>query len=213
MHDVNSDHININDQLVLNNIEGITDNTFTECADDCLKGSKNYRLQQGEHGGSHVFFNLDGRDTRFGLTHGRHGTMYLAADPLTAIKEVFQNKLGIRESDLNHYYMGTVVLEKDLRVINLPALITMTPLTLNNVTSSSRHVTQTLAAKVYAAGFDGIRYPSNVTTQGCLATWYNDPRGAGVARTETQICLSEFMYQGNHAADILVEVLGIPVEE
>lgn len=208
-----TDNINASDRAVLDKIESVKTTIFEKCTILLQKNSERYRLQQGEHGGENVFFNRNGSDTRFGLTNGIHGTMYLANTPQTAMKEVFQNKLGILESDLNNYYMGTVVIEKDLQVVNLATLIQVTTLTLNDMTTSSRLVTQALAAKVHDAGFDGIQFSSNVTTEECLAVWHDDPSGTGFASTKTQTSLSDFTYKGIEAADILVDQLGIPVEE
>ena len=49
--------------------------------------------------------------------------MYVAKTPDTAMKEVFQHKTGLRESDLDNYIMGTVVIEKDIRVLQVSKLI------------------------------------------------------------------------------------------
>ncbi|MCG3472212.1 RES family NAD+ phosphorylase [Xenorhabdus bovienii] len=208
---INSD----TESKTIEKIENISDNTFHSCTATLLKGSKLFRLQNGEYDGSCVFFNPNGFDTRFGLTDGINGTMYLAYDPLTAMKEVFNGKLGILESDLNQYHIGTVILEKDLQLLDMPKSIKKTSLTLHDVTTSSRSTTQLLAEKVRAAGLDGIKFLSNVTSEECLALWHNDPSGKGVAITKENSMqrLSEFEHQGESAADILVNQLGISVEE
>ena len=89
--------------------------------------------------------------------------MYVAKTPDTAMKEVFQHKTGLRESDLDNYIMGTVVIEKDIRVLQVSKLIKCSDLRLNDVTTSTRAVTHQLAEKVHSAGFDGMEFPSNVT--------------------------------------------------
>jgi hypothetical protein len=52
--------------------------------------TKSYRLQPGKHGGSGVFFNPTGEHTRYGLTNSSKGSLYIAASPITSMKEVFQ---------------------------------------------------------------------------------------------------------------------------
>ncbi|MBE8614811.1 RES domain-containing protein [Morganella morganii] len=129
------------------------------------------------------------------------------------MKEVFQHKKGLRESDLNNYMMGTVVIEKDIRVLQVSKLIKSSDLTLHDVTTATRAVTHHLAEKVHSAGFGGMEFPSNVTGDPCLVLWHDNPAGTGLATTRSQTSLSQFEYQGKEAADILVYELGIPVEE
>jgi len=207
-----TEYISTEIMAVLSKVEAIHDGDFNKCSVLIEKGCEKVRLQFGEHGGSSVFFNKEG-DTRFGLSDGVTGTLYLANDPPTAMKEVFQNKLSILESDLNNYYMGIVVIEKDLQVVDLAALISFTRLTLHDVTTAWRCVTQCIAKKACSAGQNGILFSSNVTTEKCLALWHHDPSGKGIASTKSQTRLSEFEYQGEATADILVDKLGISVEE
>lgn len=171
-----------------------------------------YRLQPGHHGGSNVFFNRDGADYRYSLTDGVNGSMYLARSPVTSMKEVFQKKKGLKESDLDNYYMGTVVIEKDVVILQLNELVSATTLTIHDVTTPTRAVTQRLAAKIHAAGFDGMEYLSNVTGELCLVLWHDSPSGTGMASTAAQQRLSDFEFNGKDAADILTWDLGIPVE-
>ncbi|MBC8951108.1 RES family NAD+ phosphorylase [Xenorhabdus sp. TS4] len=196
-------------------IKNFSDNTLHSSSVKIPAGTELIRLQNGEYGGSCVFFNPNGSDTRFGLTDGANGTMYLAEDPLTAMKEIFNGKLGILESDINKYYIATVILKKDRQLLDMTTLIKKTPLTLHDVTTSSRATTQLLAKKAQAAGLNGIKFHSNVTTETCLALWHNDPSGKKVAITKENSMqrLSEFEHQGESAADILVNQLGISVEE
>ncbi|HHG1121105.1 TPA: RES domain-containing protein [Klebsiella pneumoniae] len=116
-------------------------------------------------------------------------------------------------SDPKKGIMGTVVIEKDIRVLQVSKLIKCSDLRLNDVTTSTRAVTHQLAEKVHSAGFDGMEFPSNVTSDPCLVLWHDDPAGTGMAITRSQTSLSQFEYQGKEAADILVYDLGIPVEE
>lgn len=173
--------------------------------------SAHYRLQPGHHGGSNVFFNRDGADYRYSLTDGVNGSMYLARSPVTSMKEVFQRKKVLKESDLDNYYMGTVVTEKDVLILQLNELVSATTLTIHDVTTPTRLVTQRLAAKIHAAGFDGMEYLSNVTGELCLVLWHDAPSGAGMASTAAQQQLSEYEFNGQNAADILTWNLGIPV--
>ncbi|MFZ5316475.1 RES family NAD+ phosphorylase [Enterobacter asburiae] len=171
-----------------------------------------YRLQPGKHGGSNVFFNRNGADYRYSLTDGVNGSMYLACSPVTSMKEVFQYKKGLKESDLDNYYMGTVVIEKDVVILQLNELVSATTLTIHDVTTPTRAVTQRLAAKIHAAGFDGMEYLSNVTGELCLVLWHDSPSGTGMASTAAQQQLSDFEFNGKDAADILTWDLNIPVE-
>lgn len=183
------------------------------CSIDMSAGMAFYRLQSGSYGGTNVYFNLDGKDYRYSLTDGINGSMYLAYDPKTALKEVFQKKKSLRESDLNNYYMGRVVIEKDVKILQVKQLLSKTDLTLHHVTTATRVVTQLLATIARAAGFDGMEYPSNVTGEDCLVLWHDKVAGTGMAVTHNQTCLSSFTHDGKEAADILVYILEIPVEE
>lgn len=202
------------DKAVLAKIAQLPDALFSKCEQTVEKGTKTYRLQYESHGGNSVFFNQDGQDCRYNLVDGTTtGAMYLAESPETALKEVFQNKKGLKESDLAKYYMGVIVLEKDMKVLQIQALIKASRLTLNDVTTSTRAVTQQLARRVHKAGFDGMYYPSNVTGEECLVLWHHKPSGEGVATTLEQTCLSDYELDGRETADILVDDLGISVEE
>lgn len=201
------------DKATLKKIDGVPNKTLQACGEKEATGMEAYRLQQGEHGGSNVFFNRDGKDCRYSLTDGVHGSMYLALAPDTAMKEVFQNKKGLKESDLDDYFMGTVVLEKDVDVLQMTTLLKKSHLTLHDVTTATREVTQALAKKVHAAGFDGMMFPSNVTGEQCLVLWHDKPSGDGLVTTKSQKSLSEFKLNGRDAADVLVFDLNIPVEE
>ncbi|MFJ5375234.1 RES family NAD+ phosphorylase [Pectobacterium versatile] len=201
------------DKAACEKIQQLQDVTFHQTAKLYRAVMAYYRLQFGDHGGSSVFFNRNGKDFRYSLTDGVTGTMYVADSPLTAMKEVFQNKKGLKESDLDNYYLGTVVIGKDIKVVDVTALIRHSSLTLHNVTTADRRVTQLLAQKIQAAGFDGMEFPSNVTGEPCLVLWHNVPSGQGMATTQNQTRLSDFVFNGREAADILVDQLGIPVDE
>ncbi|WP_273831164.1 RES family NAD+ phosphorylase [Serratia bockelmannii] len=204
---------NEQDEAALATIRQLQDATLFANSGNVNAGTSTYRLQRGSHGGSSVFFNRDGADFRFSLTDGVTGSMYLAYDPLTSLKEVFQGKKSVRESDLDDYFMGEVVIEKDVRVLVVKHLVRSTRLTLHQVTTGTRAVTQLLAEKARAAGLDGMLFTSNVTGEDCLVLWHDDVAGAGMAVTRSQTRLSDFEYNGHEAADILVERLGIPVNE
>ncbi|MGE9805459.1 RES domain-containing protein, partial [Escherichia coli] len=92
---------------------------FQHCEMTETAGTELFRLQVGSHGGSSVFFNRNGTDCRYSLNDGVNGSMYLARTPDTAMKEVFQHKKGLRESDLDNYIMGKVIIEKDIRVLQV----------------------------------------------------------------------------------------------
>lgn len=202
------------DKAVLAKIAQLPDDLFGKCERQVDKGTKTYRLQRESHGGNSVFFNQDGEDCRYNLVDGTTtGAMYLAESPETALKEVFQNKKGLKESDLDDYFMGVIVLEKDMKVLQIQELIKGSRLTLNDVTTSTRAVTQQLARRVHKAGLDGMYYPSNVTGEECLVLWHHKPAGEGVATTLEQTCLSDYELEGRETADILVNDLGISVEE
>ncbi len=183
------------------------------CSIDIKAGTALYRLQPGSYGGISVYFSLSGKEHRYSLTDGINGSMYLAYDPKTALKEVFQKKKSLRESDLDNYYMGTVAIEKDVKILQVKQLVSKTRLTINHVTTARRAVTQLLAARARAVGFDGMEYLSNVTGEACLVLWHDNVAGTGMAVTHCQTCLSHFNYNGKDAADILVYDLNIPVEE
>lgn len=201
------------DEAVLAKIAKLPEELFSKCEKLVGKGTETYRLQQESHDGNSVFFNQNGQDCRYNLVDGETGSMYLAETPETALKEVFQNKKGLKESDLEGYYMGVVALDKDVKVLQVDELIKNSGITVNDVTTSTRSVTQELARKVHKAGFDGMKYRSNVTSEPCLVLWHNEPSGKGVATTRKQTCLSELDWDGRETADILVNDLGIPVEE
>lgn len=205
--------MNEQDVAALDKIGKLQDEQLQRCEMTDTSGTEVFRLQLGSHGGSSVFFNRNGEDCRYSLNDGVNGSMYVARTPDTAMKEVFQHKKGLRESDLNNYMMGTVVIEKDIRVLQVSKLIKGSDLTLHEVTTATRAVTHHLAEKVHSAGFDGMEFPSNVTGDPCLVLWHDDPAGTGLATTRSQTSLSQFEYQGKDAADILVYELGIPVEE
>lgn len=209
---VNAD-MNEQDVAALDKIGKLQDEQLKRCEMTESSGTEVFRLQLGNHGGSSVFFNRNGEDCRYSLNDGENGSMYVAYTPDTAMKEVFQHKKGLRESDLGNYVMGVVVIEKDIKVLQVSKLIKSGKLTLHDVTTATRAVTHLLAEKVHSAGFDGMEFPSNVTGDPCLVLWYADPTGIGMATTRNQTSLSQFEYQGNEAADILVYELGIPVEE
>jgi len=204
---------NEQDESAYAKIEQLKDGQLHACGKPVPAGTKVYRLQPGDHGGSNVFFNRNGKDYRYSLTDGINGSMYLAHNPKTAMKEVFQNKKGLTESDLNDYFMGTVVIEKDVNILLVNLLISKSNVTLHDVTTATRAVTHLLAQKVHSVGFDGMSFLSNVTGEPCLVLWHDDPAGKGIATTRVQTPLSQFTHEGQEAADILVYELGIPVEE
>ncbi|ROP56351.1 RES domain-containing protein [Enterobacter sp. BIGb0383] len=201
------------DEAVLAKIAKLPKELFSKCEKLVSKGTEAYRLQHESHKGNSVFFNQNGQDCRYNLVDGKTGSMYLAETPETALKEVFQNKKGLKESDLDEFYMGVVALDKDITVLQVDELIKHSRITVNDVTISTRSVTQELARKVRKAGFDGMKYRSNVTSEPCLVVWHNDPSGKGVATTRKQICLTTLDWNGRETADILVNDMGIPVEE
>lgn len=201
------------DKAACEKIQQLQDVTFHQSAKSYRAEMAKHRLQFGDHGGSNVFFNRNGKDYRYSLTDGVTGTMYVADSPLTAMKEVFQNKKGLKESELDNFYLGTVVIEKDIKVVDVTALVRHSSLTLHDVTTADRRVTQFLAQRIRAAGFDGMEFLSNVTGGECVALWHDDPSGQGFAHTGTQTRLSDCAFDGQEAADILVYELGIPVDE
>lgn len=197
----------------LNKIESLTSEQLSNSDKSVSKQDVFYRLQEGSHGGCSVFFNPNGTDTRFGVNDGINGTMYVAKDPLTAIKEVFQKNTFLTETDLDKYHMGTVSFDKDLSLVEMRNLHKQTSLTVNDVTTSDRKVTQALAKKVHEEGKDGIIFTSNVSGEECLVVWSSPGNGQGFAKTIEQTKLSEFEWNGESAEDILVYKLGISVEE
>jgi len=201
------------DKAVLAKIAKLPEELFIKCEKLVGKGTETYRLQHESHDGNSVFFNQNGQDCRYNLVDGETGSMYLARTPETALKEVFQNKKGLKESDLDGYYMGVVALDKNIKVLQVDELIKNSRITVNDVTTSTRAVTQALARKVHKAGFDGMEYRSNVTSEPCLVVWHNEPSGKGIATTRKQTCLGEHDWDGRETADILVNDLGISVEE
>src|SRR5690606_9480358 len=152
--------MNEQDVASLDKIGKLQDEQLQRCGMTVPSGTEVFRLQLGSHGGSSVFFNRNGEDCRYSLNDGENGSMYVAKTPDTAMKEVFQHKTGLRESDLDNYIMGTVVIEKDIRVLQVSKLIKCSDLRLNDVTTSTRAVTHQLAEKVHSAGFDGMEFPS-----------------------------------------------------
>lgn len=208
-----SPELSAQDTMTLRKINALTGAVLRSCSSPLPAGSSMYRLQEGEHGGNSAFFNRDGSDTRYGLSDGENGAMYAAVQPRTAMKEVFQKSKGMTESDLERYVMGNLVTERDSRLLQTSQLVMKTDVTLHELTTASRQVTQALATQAHAAGLNGIEFASNVTTETCYALWHDDPGGSCMVRTQYQVRLSEFEHQGRDAADILTFDLGIPVEE
>ncbi|EQC01125.1 hypothetical protein B738_06074 [Photorhabdus temperata subsp. temperata M1021] len=173
-------------------------------------GTVFYRLQEGEHGGNGVFFNLYGAHTRYGLTNGTDGNLYLANSPRTSMKEVFQRLPAITDRELDGYHMATLVTEKDLHIVDITRLAPKMHITAHQLTGSDYRLTQQLAAKL-SPHANGLAYVSNVTLEPCIVLWHNDPSGKGVIRTVELKVLREFEYEGESAEDILVNDLDIPV--
>jgi len=197
----------------LKKIGAITDLMLASCSIFLPAGTRMVRLQEGAHGGSNVFFNPNGRDTRYGLVDGNNGTMYTAPSPKTAMKEVFQKRKGMRESDLERYFIADIVMLAGIQILQTSQLVMKTDITVHDLTTGSRLVTQLLARRAFDAGLNGIEFMSNVAQQTCYALWHSDPAGNEMAITRDQIRLSDFIYEGTEAADILTFELGIPVEE
>lgn len=208
-----SSRLSAQDAAALKKINALPDATFTSCSIFLPARTRMVRLQEGKHGGSNVFYNRDGRDTRYGLVDGKNGTMYTAPSPRIAMKEVFQNRKGLTESDLERYFIADIVMLVGVQVLQTSQLVMKTSLTLHDLTTGSRRVTQSLASRVNAAGLNGIEFMSNVAQMTCYALWHDDPAGTEMAATEDQVRLSDFIYEGTEAADILTFELGIPVEE
>ncbi|QUJ70221.1 RES family NAD+ phosphorylase (plasmid) [Photobacterium sp. GJ3] len=177
---------------------------------------KFFRLQYGSHGGNHVYFNRNGKETRFGLCQEKVGTMYVSLHEMTAMKEVFQNVFALTEVDLRQYFMGEIQLKQTLSVLDTTILLARSNVKLHELTSPNRHVTQMLAKWAYRAGFDGIEFLSNVTGKNCWALWADTQKytvaGIGLAETVKQTVLSELVIDGIDAIDVLIEQLNISVE-
>lgn len=201
------------DEVILRKFRKLDQKTLNRCGKTISAHTEAYRLQYGAHDGSNVFFNPDGADYRFSLTDGVHGSMYMAWTPKTSLKEVFQNKVSMKESDLEDYYLGKIAILKDVDVLQVNKLVSSTSIRIHDVTTDSRKVTQFLATIVHEAGFDGIEYTSNVTGEPCLVLWHTDSAGKGMAITLEQTCLSDFEFEGKETADILTWELGISVEQ
>lgn len=212
-NDLSIENFNEIDIRAIGKINALADSTIQRCSSVILKGTKIVRLQSGAHGGSNVYFNKDGSDTRFGLVDGVNGAMYAAYDYLTAMKEIFQYKISMRESDLANYYMGELVIETDLQIMQISALLTRTSIQLHDVTTSQRCVTQRLAKRVQIAGMNGIEFNSNVTSKRCLVLWHHEPSGYGIVSTASQTTLDKLTINGEDVADILVYRLNISVED
>ncbi|EMQ2085188.1 RES family NAD+ phosphorylase [Salmonella enterica subsp. enterica] len=201
------------DKAVIHKFSHLSQQTLIRCSKTIPANTEVFRLQPGAHGGSSVFFNPNGADYRFSLTDGVHGSMYLAYVPKTSLKEVFQNKVSMKELDLGNYYLGKIAILKDVNVLQVNQLVSRTSIKIHDVTTGSRSVTQFLATIVHNAGFDGMEYLSNVTGETCLVLWHTDPAGKDMAITLEQTCLSNVEIEGKEAADILTWDLGISVEQ
>ncbi|ORM63918.1 hypothetical protein PRCB_18340 [Pantoea rodasii] len=206
-------HLSGQDAEALKKIDSLSDLTIASCCISLPAGTRMVRLQEGAHGGSNVFFNHNGRDTRYGLVDGKNGTMYTAPSPRTAMKEVFQKRKGMKESDLERYFIADIVMLAGIQILQTSQLVMKTGITVNDLTTGSRLVTQLLARRAFDAGLNGIEFMSNVAQQTCYALWHCDPAGKEMAITQYQVRLSDFIYEGTEAADILTFELGIPVEE
>ena len=191
-------------------IETLTTTKIKDSLVDYLPKSQSYRLQEGKHGGSGVFFNPEGENTRYGLTDGKKGSLYVANAPRTSMKEVFQKLPAIKVSDLDNYYMATLETEKNLKVVDVTRLAPKMHVTANELTGDNYKITQKLADKL-SSHSDGLMYVSKVTLETCLVLWHDDPSGKGLIRTKEFAALSEFEFDGKTAEDILVEDLDIPV--
>lgn len=208
-----TEHLSVQEAEALKKIGAISDLTIASCCTSLPAGIRMVRLQEGAHGGSSVFFNRDGHDTRYGLVDGKNGTMYTASSPKTAMKEVFQKRKGMRESDLERYFIADIVMLAGIQILQTSQLVMKTDITVHDLTTGSRLVTQLLAKRAFDAGLNGIEFMSNVAQQTCYALWHRDPAGKEMAVTQDQVRLSDFIYEGTEAADILTFELGIPVEE
>jgi len=191
-------------------IETLTTTKIKDSLVDYLPKSQSYRLQEGKHGGSGVFFNPKGENTRYGLTDGKKGSLYTANSPRTSMKEVFQKLPAIKVDDLDNYYMATLETEINLKVVDITRLAPKMHVTVNELTGGDYKITQKLADKL-SSHSDGLIYVSNVTFETCTVLWHNEPSGKGVIRTKEFTALSGFEFDGKMAEDILVEDLDIPV--
>ncbi|CAQ84430.1 MULTISPECIES: RES family NAD+ phosphorylase [Photorhabdus] len=195
---------------VIKKINTLTIDKITQSIIIISAGTVFYRLQEGEHGGSGVFFNHNGEHSRYGLTNGSNGSLYLANSPRTSMKEVFQNLPAITDRELDEYHMATLVTEKDLRVVDITRLAPKMHVTAHQLTGVDYRDTQKLAAQLLPHA-NGLSYMSNVTLEPCIVLWHNDPSGKGVIRTAELKVLRDFEYEGEIAEDILVNDLDIPV--
>jgi hypothetical protein len=191
-------------------IEAIAIHQIESSIDTLVSESQYYRSQKGEHGGSGVFFNPEGGHTRYGLTDGNKGSLYVADDPNTSMKELLQNTPFIEVADLDEYYIARLVTEKKLKVVDITKLAPKTSITANQLTDGDYKTTQKLAKKL-SPHADGLMYVSNVTLKPCLVLWNNEKSGADVIRTEECTMFSQFEHEGRKAEDILVEDLNILV--
>ncbi|NHB91126.1 RES family NAD+ phosphorylase [Photorhabdus cinerea] len=195
---------------VAKKINTLTIDKITQSIITISAGTVFYRLQEGEHAGSGVFFNHNGEHSRYGLTNGSNGSLYLANSPRTSMKEVFQNLPAITDRELDEYHMVTLVTEKDLRVVDITLLAPKMHVTAHQPTGTDYRNTQKLAAKLLPHA-NGLVYMSNVTLEPCVVLWHNDPSGKGVIHTAELKVLRDFEYEGEIAEDILVNDLDIPV--
>lgn len=191
-------------------IESITTNQITSSIDKIASGSKYYRSQEDEHEGSGVFFNPDGEHTRYGLTGVDKGSLYVAEDPKTSMKELLQKIPFITVADLDKYHMTTLVTERELKVVDISKLAPKISMTTHQLTDGDYTATQKLAEKL-SSHADGLKYISNVTFKPCLVLWNKDKSGKGVIRTEKCEMFSKFEYNGELAENILVNELDILV--
>ncbi|WP_118984834.1 hypothetical protein [Photorhabdus sp. CRCIA-P01] len=73
------------DSVTKQQLDTLTPDKITQSIIIISVGTIFYRLQEGEHGGNGVFFNRDGGHTRYGLTNGTDGNLYLASSPRTSL--------------------------------------------------------------------------------------------------------------------------------
>jgi len=192
-------------------IEALTTATIKKSSIILSKNTKIYRLQKGEYNGNGVFFNTVGEFSRYGLNNGVKGSLYSAFTPRTSIKEVFKANPFISRDDLNTYYMGTLVTEQDLTIVDITKLLPKTHITTHQLTSCDYTITQKLAKKL-AENADGFIFLSNVTSEKCLVLWHDDISSeTSIVRTEKLTVFSKFKFKGKIAEDILVEDLDISV--
>ncbi|WP_228900456.1 hypothetical protein [Photorhabdus bodei] len=67
------------DSVIKQQFDTLTVDKITQSIIIISAGTVFYRLQEGKHGGNGVFFNRDGGHTRYGLTNGIDGNLYLAS--------------------------------------------------------------------------------------------------------------------------------------